>query len=137
LALKYCGEGKAVAPTLLELLDDPNEHIQAAAIYASEGQAPKEMLPKLQKVLDELSPPQAVYSAIETVGIMEGKEAQAALATFLSAALTNPKKSPYLYRALMAFEKSTGQNWIEAGAHPDGYYREKTKNALEWWKEQK
>ncbi|HBI43368.1 MAG TPA: hypothetical protein DDY78_11010 [Planctomycetales bacterium] len=137
LALRYSQDRKAVSAPLIKLLDDPNQNIQTAAIYALEGSAPKEALPKLKKVLDELEPPQAVYVVIRTVGLMEGQEARAALAEFLAAAQDNPKKGRYIYQALIAFEKSAGQNWIEAGAHPEAYYRERAKQALEWWKAQK
>jgi hypothetical protein len=137
LALRYSQDCKAVAGPLIKLLDDPNQNIQTAAIYTLEGSAPKEALPKLKKVLEELEPPQAVYAAIRTIGLMEGNEARAALAEFLAAAQDNPKKARYVYQALMAFEKSAGQDWIEAGAHPEAYYRERAKQALEWWKAQK
>ena len=116
LALKYSADAKTVSAPLIELLDDPNRNVRTAAIYALEGSAPKAALPKLKKVLDELEPPQAVYVAIRTIGLMEGKEASGALADFLEAAQNDPKKAKYVYEALRAFQNGTGQDWIEAGA---------------------
>jgi hypothetical protein len=137
LGLRFSADAKAVAGPLVELLDDPNRSVRTAAIYALQGSAPRAALPKLKKVLDELDSPQTVYAAIRTIGSMEGKEPRAALADFLEAAQDDPKKGKYLYHALMAFEGATGQHWIEAGAHPDEYYRELAKTALDWWKTQK
>ncbi len=137
LALRFSGDAKTVAAPLVELLDDPNRTIQTAAILALEGSAPADALPKLKKVVTELEPLQAVYAAIRTIGRMDGKEPRAALVEFMEAAQDDPKKARYMYQALMAFQNATGQDWIEAGAHPDSYYREKAKAALEWWKSQK
>jgi hypothetical protein len=136
LSLKFSEDAKRVAAPLMELLDDPNQNIQTAAVYALEGSAPKEALPKLKKFLDELQPRQAVYSIISTIGLMEGKESRAVLADFLEAVEENPKKAQYTFHALMTFQRCTGQNWIEAGAHPESYYREKAKVAVDWWKAQ-
>ena len=137
LALKYSADAKTVASPLLDALDDPNRSVQTAAIIALEGSAPKAALPKLKKVLDELEPPQAVYAAIRTIGLMEGDEPRGALADFMEAAQNDPKKAKYMFQALHAFESATGKNLTEAGAHPEEYYRERAKAAVEWWKTQK
>ena len=137
LALKYSADSSTVSAPLIALLDDPNRSVQIAAIYALEGSAPKAALPRLRKVLDNLDPPEAVYAVIRTIGLMPGNEPRGALADFMQAAQDDPKKAKYVYQALTAFQDATGQDWIEAGAHPESYYREKAKLALEWWKSQK
>jgi HEAT repeat protein len=134
-ALGYCSDESAVPP-LLEALEDKNVHVRNSAVQALMRHKPKAALPKLKKLLADTGSNGSIY-ALMLVGEIGTKEGQAILADFLKAAQEGGGKSRNLYRALLAFETTTGQRWVEAGAHDDAYYRGKAKEALEWWEKQK
>jgi HEAT repeat protein len=140
VAVLVLGRGRdvrTVAPPLIQLLDDTNEQIRTAAVYALQSTAPREALPKLKRIVEENKPPDAVLTAIDLIGRIGTKEARQILASYLEKALDGDGRGNRLYYALGAFETATGQSWIEAGAHDNAYYQNKTREALRWWKLQK
>jgi hypothetical protein len=137
LALGHCRDAKAVSPQLIKLLDDPNVYVRGAAVQALHNGKPAEALPKLKKLLDSGDRREAVYAILSLLGEMKTREARTILADFLAQTLGGGRRSHYLLHALLAFEQATGKSWIEAGAHPETYYRSKARVALEWWKKQK
>jgi HEAT repeat protein len=136
LALAHSDDAKNAVPVLLELLDNSNRHIRAAAVEALSTSKPKEALPKLKKMLAAPSNGNSVYSILRLVAGIGTREAQVILADFLKATLEDGSKGPYLLHTLHAFEQATGQDWSEAGAHAETYYRDRAREALAWWKDQ-
>ena len=132
--LAYCRDTRAATPKLLDLLDDGNREVRAAAVFALQKGAPPEALPKLKKVIEEQDP--ALRTALNILAAMKTREAQATLADYLAVTLEDQTKSRQVYEALRAFETACDQRWVEAGAHDDAYYRDKAKLALAWWKKQ-
>jgi hypothetical protein len=137
LALGYSRDRQTASSKLLELLDEPDEQVRTAALLALCGRPPRKALPKFKQVLEEGRPAQAVPAVLRAVAAIGTKEAREVLALFLEAALRDPDKSRHLLQALLAFEHATGQRWVEAGAHPEAYYRASAADALEWWRRQK
>jgi HEAT repeat protein len=137
LALEHSRDPRAVARKLIALLDDPNDQIRTAAVFALRGCPANEALPRLKKILAALQPEAAVRATIQIVADLRTEEAGAALVEFLEAGLGDGKKARYLYEGLRAFESVSGETWIEPGAHDDLYYREKVRTALDWWKSRK
>jgi hypothetical protein len=137
LALAHASDRATATAKLLGLMDDANEQIRTAAVLALQGAAPKEALPKLKKIIDELRPTPAVAPALRAIAEIGTGEGREALAGFLKAALEDGRKGKYLYQGLRAFESATGERWIAAGAHSEAYYHERAKVALDWWNEHK
>jgi hypothetical protein len=136
LALAQTADREKATPRLMELMDDPNEQVRTAAVLALRGSATKEALPRLKKVLDEQRPEPAVVPALNAIVKIDNAEARTVLAGFLKATLEDGKKQ-YLYEALWAFERATGQHWTGAGAKSEAYYQERARVALKWWDEHK
>jgi hypothetical protein len=137
LALPYSDDAKSALPQLLKLLDDPTSEIRAATVQALRGAKPKEALPRLKQMLENPKRGEPVYAALQLVAEIGTREAQTILASLLKAALEDQGKSSQVYYTLSAFQQATNQRWIEAGAHPDSYYRDRAREALEWWERQK
>jgi hypothetical protein len=136
LALEYSGEQKLAVPVLFKYLDDANRDVREAAVLALRTSKPKEALPKLKKILEEVRPRDPVSSALQLVASIRSKASQKILADFLQATLKEDKKATYLYQALHAFEQATDQRWTNAGANPESHYRDAARQALEWWAQQ-
>ena len=137
LMLAHSRDKKAVVPKLLQLLDDPNVHIRSAAVHSLRRWAPKEALPQLKKMLEDMEPELDVRTVLSIVGAIPTNEARQTLASFLEVALKDEKKARHVSDALSVFEEATGERWTEAGAHDPAYYRAKTELALDWWKTHK
>jgi HEAT repeat protein len=137
LALRYTRDHEVASLELLKLLDDQDDQIRIGAVMALGRCAQKAALPKLKKILEEGRPTQAVPHALRTVAAIGTQEAQEVLARFLEERLQDGDRAKNLYQALDAFQEATGKRWIEAGAHPQEYYRTQAAVALEWWKRKK
>ena len=133
LTLRYADRSKDVIDRLVELLDDRNEEIRIAAACALQELRPREALPKLKRMIDELRPQQGMLFLLSVVGKYQTKEAAEILAAFLAAALEDAEKEKHLYNALSAFDAATGQRFGQSS----GTYPQKAKEALAWWKSQR
>jgi len=132
-ALRYAERSRRVTEKLVSLLDDRNQEIRIATACATRELRPREALPKLKKMIDDVNPEQGMSFILDVIGHYESKEANEALAAFLAAALEDPAKGKHLYNALSAFETATGQRWPQVGQAPEAY-RQKAREALAWWK---
>jgi hypothetical protein len=137
LLLGHCAAEREVGPRLVALLDDSSQLIRAAAVSSLHGRCPKEALPKLKKMLEDVSEVTPVREVLSLVAAFRSREANEVLAQFLESALQGAGKRRNIYDGLSAFERATGQRWIEAGAHPETYYQARAREALDWWKKQK
>lgn len=134
LALRYAGDDRPAGRSLIALMEDRNPEIRTAAICALRGPLPPQAVPKLKRAIDALDPPQAMLFIFDVLGEYKSREACEALAGFLAAGLEDKRKAEHLYRALSGLERATGQRWNEAGAQTADFYRERARQAVEWWK---
>jgi WD40 repeat protein/HEAT repeat protein len=138
LALEHCRDANAAVPQLVKLLEDPDRQVRYAAVLALRGPKPKEAVPALKKLLDELpSKDRNLSYVLRLLGDIGGKDAQAILADFLRKKLADRGRTAALGLALHAFEKATGKRWTESGSPTDAILRKQVKQALEWWDKQK
>jgi WD40 repeat protein len=137
LALGYCRDAREASQPLIKLLEDPNVYVRGAAVRALHAAKPPEALPQLRQLLEDGDAREAVLPTLSLVAAIGTAEAREVLARFLARALEEGPRSGHLLPALHIFEQATGHDWTEAGAHPDGYYREAARKALEWWKSEK
>jgi hypothetical protein len=135
LSLRYAGDDRPAGAALVELLDDRNAEIRAAAVGGLLGPLPPQAVPKLKQMIDRLDTPSAMPFVFRLLEKYKSREACEALAGYLGAALEDERKAKHLSGALAAFETATGQRWTAAGAHDDAYYRARAVEALAWWKE--
>lgn len=134
LTLRHAERSREVNEKLVSLLDDRNQEIRIAAACALRELRPPQALPKLKRMVDDLNPKQGMSFVLDILGQYKSREAGEILGGFLAAALEDAEKEKHLYNALSAFETATGQRWGQAGANKPDFYREKTKEALAWWK---
>ena len=133
LALQYSGERVRAGAELVDLLDDPNHEVRVAATCALRGPRPGQALPKLKKFVEELSSKDTYGFVFDTLAAYKTKEACEILVGFLRAALEDSDKERHILSALNAFETSTGQHWLGAGARQPEYWRAKAQEAVKWW----
>jgi hypothetical protein len=127
------------APRLLAALDDPNARIRSAAISAMTAIPVPAALPKLAQMLERTAAGapandwRNVLSAVTRIGSTEATQVMAAQ---LETCVKNKNWANSIYYVLSEFEKLTGQQWNEAGAHDNAFYIAKANQALEWWRGQ-
>jgi hypothetical protein len=142
LLLERCRDVNAAVPRLLKLLEDPDGQVRTAAVLALRTPRPKEAVPALMKLFDELPPTDVCrFHILRLLGDMGGKDVQVFLAGLLRKGLEETKRSTersaLLSMALMAFEEATGKRWTQGGSPTREIFHAQVKQALEWWDDQK
>ncbi|MEM6257710.1 MAG: HEAT repeat domain-containing protein [Planctomycetota bacterium] len=133
LALQHSDDPKGIGEALIKLLDDRNLEVRSAAVYALRGPKPAKAVEKLALMLKEPDSSSAFMSILGVLGEIGTDKAKQAIADFMQASLDGEADRKHLYYALRAFEEATGQRWNKAGAQDEAFYREKAKEALDWW----
>jgi hypothetical protein len=133
-ALMLCRDAKLVGPTLINLLDDPHVEIRAAAICALYGAKPPEALPKLEKMLTGTRVGRYRSFLLDLIAAYRDEEAIRILGQFLQTALADNRYERDVSDAFGALETASGMRWGAAGAHDAEYYRQRSEEALKWWR---
>ncbi len=134
MSLMLCRDAKLVGPTLIELLDDPNLQIRASAICAMFGSLPPAALPQLEEMTTSNRLGRYRSFLLDLIAEYRNDEAIRILGEFLQTALTDHRYRDDLSNALSALEDASGMRWRSAGAHDFEYYREKSEEAVKWWR---
>jgi hypothetical protein len=133
LTLQFAEEGAPVGAKLVELLDDPDTQVRAAAIRALQGPRPAAALPKLKKIAEQFDARQGDPYFLAALRDYRKTEANAILVEFLRATLKDGRNDKYLLHAVQAFGDGTGRSFSVGGKHPDEYWRQQAQAAVEWW----
>lgn len=137
VSLMLCKDAQRVGPTLIELLDDPNVQVRASAICALYGSLPPEALPKLATMMMDKRLGRYRSFLLDLIAEYKNEEAIRILAEHLKKALADPSLEDDIYDTFGALETASGMRWGSAGAHDSKYYREKSEQALAWYRQLK
>ncbi len=134
MTLMLCDVDDAVGAALMDALEDRNREIRAASVYVLRRVKYADALPKLEKLLrgDQMGSYRS--SVLDAIGAYRDEEAIRIAGEFLADALSEKRLADSISDALGALQDASGQRWTSAGAHDTAYYREKSQEALKWFR---